>query len=211
MFNIHNLFKKKNISEFPNTPDYEALQDAPGWPFFEYGELKNNMPMHKDVLWGLSPRRIGYTTQQIPLWMWNDNHTAYPVAVNIIPSHHPVRRSRVQGELYVIPTTRIPHLDNFRLNGVEFHRKEISVTLNDDNTIKAFAYIGNKDHWQARIRWIEDFYKGRKNSVLSLIPPKSDNKYTGWYSSFTKDHFNSEDTKCFIGLFDGARPQQQAA
>lgn len=209
MFSITRLFKR-NVEFIPgNTPDYESLQDAPGWPFFEYGELKAHMPYHDHILHNLSPRRIAYTSNKYNLWMWNDNHYAFPIATSILPQSHPVRRGRIQGEIYVIPTHRIPHLDNFRMNGVQFNRKEIAVDLPDRETIKAFAYIGAKDYWQDKFDWAETFFRGRENSALSLIEPHTDKRYQfGWYSVFTKDHLKERPTRCFIGLTNGDKPQQ---
>lgn len=208
---ITKIFRSHGVSLPPFTPDFNDLMDAPGWPMFEYGSLKAELPNH-DV------KRLGqfmghaYTVEKMSLWSRNAGENSDAVAAKFQTTNQPaIKRARVAGELYLTPTHLIPFLDNFRQNGVNFNRKNVKLILprlDEDNRpveVRAFMYVGNKDVLSPWMQWDMDFYKGRPGSAFSVVAPQQDGKsWLNWYSNFTKDDFREGTRKCFLGIRDGS-------
>jgi len=204
MFNILRVLRRNRVST-PNTPDYQELEGAPGWLFFEYGEFKTGMPMHEKIQPGL--RGLGFTTQKLPLWVANRGKKSFPIAVEY---PHSGPRSSIAGELYLIPTNIIPTLDTYRQNGVNFDRKLVSVNLLNGDNIRAFMYRGNKDHWIPQIEWDQNFY--REGSDFSYVEPERKSLSSrDFYSAFTHNHFREGcNPRCFLHVNDGTKPPEQS-
>jgi gamma-glutamylcyclotransferase (GGCT)/AIG2-like uncharacterized protein YtfP len=201
MFQLRNLFVKKalvNVEKTPyHTPDYQLLQDAPGWPVFEYGELKTGMPYHKRMAAEL--RCNASTVEKMPLWAHNKGQDTSAVALRFSPIN--TRRAAVSGELYLVPTQNMIVLDNHRLNGVYFDRKMVKVALPDGTEVRAFMYLGKPKTFGPWLSWDHQFYRGRAGSNFSLVEPIRNSH--GWYSDFDHSYFKESDHKCYIGLKDG--------
>jgi len=203
MFNILRVLRRNRVST-PNTPDYQELEGAPGWLFFEYGEFKTGMPMHEKIQPHL--RGLAFTSQKIPLWVANRGKKSFPIAVEY---PHLGPRSSVAGELYLIPTQVIPNLDNYRQNGVNFDRKLVSLNLLDGDSIRAFMYKGKKEQWIPQIEWDQNFYReGNDFSYIEPVRKCLDSR--DFYSSFTPDHFKEGFQKCFLHVNDGTKPPEQS-
>lgn len=200
---LHNLFVKPRVDiEWTpyHTPDYQQLQDAPGWPVFEYGEFKSYLPQHKKLK--AEMRAVAFTCEKMPLWAHHKGEETAAVALRINNPQLPLRRASIVGEIYVVPTNNIPFLDNHRLNGVYFDRKMVKVCLPDGNQVRAFMYVGKSKVFGPWLDWDHNFYRGREGSAFSVVAPTR--LMTGWYSDFNQQHFKQSCNKCFIGLTNGA-------
>lgn len=208
MFQLRNLFLTKREprpfqSEF--TKDWDTLEQSPEWLFFEYGEFKKGHAAHQHL--GCDVISHAYTQHKCPLWMWNDNQDAFPIAMNVQPMNQPFRKARIMGEIFKIPTNQIPHLDAYRQNGVQFLRKFVSLILPNQVQIRAQTYIGAKEYWKERLDWANSFFRGREHSSLSVIEPHNSLKHPwlGYYANYTPNDLQPTTTRCYLGLRNGIR------
>jgi hypothetical protein len=147
--------------------------------------------------------------------VWNDDQEVFPIYTDVQHPDMSVRKGHIMGEIYLLPTEKIPHIDAYRQNGVQFIRKNVSLILPNQTMCRAFSYVGNKEYWKPRMEWAFDFYKGRERSAFSLVEPTDDRhnrNWLGFYTNFTEESIfkSNRPGKSFIGILpNGITPDKE--
>lgn len=156
-----------------HTPDLFMLEQQQTVLLFEYGNLMKGMPGHNRMLpfqmkapaftiekFALVKKRLGNGTFPLALRLGLLNTIQNPKLQQIT-----LPNAKIAGEVYVVPATHIPVLDNYRENGVSFIRKRVNLVLpqiGDDGEparVSAYTYIANKKTWEKPVAWDMTFYR----------------------------------------------------
>lgn len=188
---IRNLFRpslKKIIAEAERevdfTPDVWDIEQKEFHHLFEYGEAKRDERRY-DIISEFSVYQGVAFTQESHFGMWvhDIGPASYPIMLETRRKKvtAPVRMlalgngsARIRGEWHLIQPEGLIELDKYRLNGIQFlrkpvsidfpHRKIIDITDQNDGSvtrkttgeqhykkIKAYAYFGIKEYWDTRL------------------------------------------------------------
>jgi hypothetical protein len=191
---------ERMTSKYRYTPDIARLENIVGHYLFICDDLKELHRRHNLI----SPYPVqaeAVTKDSFAVWVRHLGKESYPIPLPDRCARMPY--SRIQGELYFVPTSVIVSIDNYRRNGVEFHRKRIDVRIPHKqlwldlqlqpketnwmyHTVEAWMYIGNKIYWEnlldGGLLYGICTYKYFDNG-----PPNDVGKY---YEFTAKDYFN---------------------
>lgn len=171
------------------TPDQIILDQSEKVLVFEYGDLRNGFPHHRML--GGTFSSYGITHDYF--YLWHDKEKGYPLASKIGGIN--AGRTRVRGELYLVPSNHVMNIDRHRENGVRFHRKTVWIILPDGNRIQAYSYVAVDAYWKETIQWDNTFHKGNGGSTYVPMNADTENKHDptmGRWTEFTPETINKK-------------------
>lgn len=168
------------------TPDIGELEAQFFNPIFVCDEMMMNSDVHKDFIipgsaTGYFPISTCYTSKKFYFVEKNLGKSSFPIAFESLENDgelpvHLARKSRIRGELFYLRGCQFIHLDNYKINGVQFLRKKVRVHIpyfkimrehwfneygNIQNnwlrtpehvvSVEAHMYVGVEEYWKDQL------------------------------------------------------------
>ena len=111
---------------YPNTPDVEKLWRKELHNVFLSDEFMRNRRMHSDIAeHGFCAWPSAFAEPRYSLWREIETGKVIPLPKGYVNSP----QSLVKGEIWSIFADRIPKLDKYKTNGVQFIRKRVKIIV----------------------------------------------------------------------------------
>jgi|SRR5688572_22030239 len=144
-------------TESSSTHDAASLSSHDNQLVFVYGTLKKGFGLHEllhrskfiDRVWTKSPAFKLVQTASFPAAIMGAGGPLYKA---------------IQGELYLVPTVDIKHLDQCENNGSLFHRRRTGVEFDDGTSALAWMYIADSKKFESVTKLCPSFTR-KKNGV----------------------------------------------
>ena len=184
------------------TYDMWKLQRFARQPLFVYDQCMQAHRMHSMIAGFSEYRGVAFTANDNwIMWKKKLGEGTFPIPMRIPYSAQP--KGRIRGELYLVDSSRIKALDEYKQNGVEFRRKPVEVLVaarhlervvnadhnyewqNTDKVVKthAWMYIGRNKYWEEHLDAGYNFGRCQIYNPGNLIIP-------GRYYSFSELEYN---------------------
>lgn len=139
------------------TPDAAALNTHDDQLLFVYGTMKRGFQCHGLVADGEFVAR-GWTKPQAFKLVQTDT---FPAA--IMGASGPLYK-QIAGEVYLVPTTEIKHIDQYENNGTLFHRRRIGIDLDNGGSLLAWMYLADTKTFGGNTKLCPTFTR-KKNGI----------------------------------------------
>lgn len=136
------------------TPDMPKIMSERNHLIFVYGTLKRKEKRHKII--SDNCEFIGNAVTCVRGYqMYNYNPGGYPIAI-MVGRADGQKTASIYGEVYLVPSSMIPVLDNIEANGEMFHRVKTYVTMSSNKytkrpTLGCWMYSGIKRFWDTAL------------------------------------------------------------
>jgi gamma-glutamylcyclotransferase (GGCT)/AIG2-like uncharacterized protein YtfP len=138
---VESSFKRAHF-----TPDFPKLNREAEHYIFVYGTLKRNKSNHRVIEKNSRYVTTAFTADKSFI-MKETKGGHIPVVLGTLGDKDQSQAARVQGEVYLVPTSMMERLDEFEQNGVLYRRAKLCVNTADKQRFIAWTYLGIKTAW----------------------------------------------------------------
>lgn len=173
---IKALFRQRNpdpdwfTKDIPtHTPDLSYLEMRPFWRVFIPDEIMKSHFKSELLGEGAVLRCHAFTQGRFSVWRKKLGKASQIIPLETKFTTMPY--ATIRGELWKVPTeTIVKKLDSYKLNGIQFNRKRVSLNIPISNemnkeagdhsylqvkrelaNVKAWMYVGNHDFWHHKL------------------------------------------------------------